>query len=52
MLDQIETQLIHHWDPPINIDRAPTSRHHLKALRALLAQEARKRAMTNETIGE
>jgi hypothetical protein len=49
-LRDIETQIIHHWDPPINIDKAPTSRHHLKALRALLAREARVRAKLSETL--
>lgn len=49
-LKHIETQVIRHWDPPVNIDKAPTSRHQLKALRALLAREARERANLNETF--
>ena len=49
-LKHIETQVIHHWDPPVNIDKAPTSRRQLKALRALLAREARERANLNETF--
>jgi len=44
-LDHIETQVIRFWDPPVNIDKAPTSRRELKALRALLAREARERAI-------
>ena len=49
-LKHIETQVIHHWDPPVNIDKAPTSRRQLKVLRALLAREARERANLNETF--
>lgn len=44
-LKHIETKIIRHWDPPVNIDKAPTCRHQLKALRALLAREARERSI-------
>ena len=43
-LSDIESHVIRHWDPPVNIDKAPTSRRELKALRAALAREARERA--------
>ncbi|MHA6668607.1 GIY-YIG nuclease family protein [Homoserinimonas sp. A447] len=49
-LRDIETQVIRHWDPPVNIHKAPTSRHQLKALRALLAREARERANLAEVF--
>lgn len=39
-LQDVETALIQAWDPPINIDQAPTSRAGLRAARALLAAEA------------
>ncbi|TFB66157.1 GIY-YIG nuclease family protein [Cryobacterium sp. Hz9] len=49
-LKDIETQVIHDWDPPINIHEAPTSRRQLKALRELLAREARVRANVSGTF--
>ncbi|TFC90075.1 hypothetical protein E3T24_00025 [Cryobacterium sp. TmT2-59] len=49
-LKDIETQVIQHWDPPINIHKAPTSRRQLKALRALLAREARVRSNVSGTF--
>jgi hypothetical protein len=49
-LKDIETEVIRHWDPPINIHKAPTSRRQLKALRALLAREARVRANVRGTF--
>ena len=43
-LGEVETVLIRLWDPPINIDKAPTPRRDLKTRRALLAKEARESA--------
>jgi hypothetical protein len=39
-LRDVETVLIHEWDPPINIDKAPTSRAELRAARSVLATQA------------
>jgi hypothetical protein len=50
-LEHIEAQIIHHWDPPINIDKAPTSRQQLKAARALLARQAREDSRIDKTSG-
>ena len=44
-LKTIETVIIRHWDPPINIHKAPTGRRELKAARAALALEARANAI-------
>ena len=40
-LGEVETMLIRLWDPPININKAPTPRRDLRTRRALLANEAR-----------
>jgi hypothetical protein len=48
-LGEVETVLIRLWDPPLNIDKAPTPRRDLKSRRAALAQEARERADAAQT---
>ena len=40
LLGDIETLVITSLDPPLNIDKAPSTRSHVKAARAALAREA------------
>ncbi|GAA4678447.1 GIY-YIG nuclease family protein [Frondihabitans cladoniiphilus] len=40
LLDLVETEVIRAWDPPINIQKVPSSRAELKAARSLLARQA------------
>jgi hypothetical protein len=49
-LGEVETGVIQHWDPPVNIDKTPTPRTRLKAARARLARQAAEGSAESQPI--